>query len=71
MPKGYQERGVTAVRNLEINGQNYEFAEGFTNLHTQVYREILDGRGFGIDDVFPSIQLVSDIRRAKVDNSYP
>jgi UDP-N-acetyl-2-amino-2-deoxyglucuronate dehydrogenase len=43
-----------------------EFSEGFTDLHTVVYREILAGRGFGIEDARPSISLVHDLRHAPV-----
>lgn len=37
-----------------------------TELHTESYREILAGNGFGLDVVRPAVQLVSDIRRAPV-----
>jgi UDP-N-acetyl-2-amino-2-deoxyglucuronate dehydrogenase len=43
-----------------------EFSEGFTDLHTVVYREILAGRGFGIEDARPSINFVHDLRKAPV-----
>jgi UDP-N-acetyl-2-amino-2-deoxyglucuronate dehydrogenase len=49
---------------MSVDGQDVEFCDGFTGLHTRVYEEVLAGRGFGIDDARPSIQLVHDIRRA-------
>jgi len=38
-------------------------SEGFTDLHTLSYKDILQGGGFGLDDAEPSIQIVSEIRR--------
>jgi len=57
-------KGLRTYRSLMLNGKEYEFSEGFADLHTQVYREILAGRGFGATDVRPAIQLVHDIRNA-------
>ena len=41
-----------------------EFSEGFTDLHTTSYKEILAGRGFGLRDAEPSVQIVYQIRNA-------
>jgi len=54
----------TTFRSIAIDGKEIEFSEGFTDLHTRVYEEILAGRGFGVSDVRPSIQLAHDIRHA-------
>jgi UDP-N-acetyl-2-amino-2-deoxyglucuronate dehydrogenase len=54
----------STYRSITIDGQEIEFTEGFTDLHTRVYQEILAGRGFGIDDARPSIELVQRIRTA-------
>lgn len=51
-------------RSLTVDGKETEFSEGFTDLHTAVYRETLAGRGFGLDDSLPSIQVVHDIRHS-------
>ena len=58
--------GKTTYRSITIDGEEMEFSEGFTDLHTVVYREILAGRGFGIEDARPSISLVHDLRHAPV-----
>jgi UDP-N-acetyl-2-amino-2-deoxyglucuronate dehydrogenase len=61
------EPGVkTTFRSITVNGQEIEFSEGFTDLHTRVYQEVLAGRGFGIDDSRPSIELTHRIRQTKV-----
>jgi len=52
----------TPKRFMEINGEEIDFTEGFTELHTKVYEEILAGRGFWVEDTLPSIDLVAKIR---------
>jgi len=56
--------GKTTFRCLTCDGEEVEFSEGFTDLHTAVYRDILSGGGFGIEAVRPSIQLAYEIRTA-------
>lgn len=62
-------------RSITIDENEIEFSGGFTDLHTTVYQDILDGGGFGLDDVRPSIKIAHDIREAKAiglnDNSHP
>lgn len=53
---------LSTYRSITVNGEEVEFTEGFTNLHTRVYDETLAGRGFGIDDARPSIELAYRIR---------
>ena len=64
LPEHIRAQGKTAYRSLTSDGRELEFSDGFPDLHTAVYRDILDGRGFSIDDVRPSIQLAYDIRTA-------
>jgi UDP-N-acetyl-2-amino-2-deoxyglucuronate dehydrogenase len=49
-----------------MDGQEIEFSEGFTDLHTLSYQQIVQGNGFGLEDVRPSIELVSQIRTSEV-----
>jgi UDP-N-acetyl-2-amino-2-deoxyglucuronate dehydrogenase len=56
--------GQTTHRSIAIDGQEIEFSDGFEELHTRAYEEILAGRGFGIADARPSIELVHRIREA-------
>ena len=51
-------------RTLNIDGEEFEFSQGFTELHTRSYEEILAGRGFRISESRPCIQIVSDIRHS-------
>jgi UDP-N-acetyl-2-amino-2-deoxyglucuronate dehydrogenase len=47
-----------------MEGEEIEFSDGFTDLHTDSYKEILAGRGFGLAEAIPSIQIVHDIRHS-------
>ena len=60
--------GKTTFRSIVVDGEQLEFSEGFTDLHTRVYQEVLDGRGFGIDEARPSIELSHRIRHAPIAN---
>ncbi|GAB1418887.1 MAG: Gfo/Idh/MocA family oxidoreductase [Bacteroidales bacterium] len=54
--------GKTTYRSITVDGQEIEFSEGFTDLHTVSYREILNGNGFGLEDARHSIEIVHAIR---------
>ncbi len=58
----------TTFRSITVDGDEVEFSEGFTDLHTRSYEEIMAGRGFGLSDVRPSIEIVSAFRSAPVVN---
>jgi UDP-N-acetyl-2-amino-2-deoxyglucuronate dehydrogenase len=53
----------TTFRSITVDGHDVEFSEGFTDLHTRVYEEAIAGRGFGIEDSRPSIELTHRIRQ--------
>ena len=55
--------GLRSVRTEEI-----EFSRGFKDLHTQVYEEVLAGRGSRISDARPAIQAVYDVNHMDVVN---
>ena len=69
LPESAVQAGQRTYRAINVDGNAFEFSEGFTDLHTLSYREILDGHGFGISDVLPAIQLVQQIREQVPDNS--
>lgn len=58
--------GNMTHRSITVDGTELEFSNGFGDLHTQVYEGILSGKGFGIEDARPSIELVHTIRNAKI-----
>lgn len=56
----------TTFRSMTIDGEEIDFTEGFTDLHTRIYEEVLAGRGFGLDDVKPVTSLVHSIRQSPI-----
>jgi hypothetical protein len=52
-------------RTLSIDGEEFEFSQGFTELHTESYKQILAGNGFRIAEARPCIEMVSQIRNAE------
>ncbi|MFZ5516803.1 MAG: Gfo/Idh/MocA family oxidoreductase [Candidatus Zhuqueibacterota bacterium] len=64
LPEDYKKAGKATFRTLSIDQEDFEFSEGFTDLHTTIYEEILAGRGFGIADARASIELAYQIRHA-------
>lgn len=52
-------------RTINIDGEEFEFSKGFTELHTESYKNILAGNGFGIEDARNAINIVYDIRHAE------
>jgi UDP-N-acetyl-2-amino-2-deoxyglucuronate dehydrogenase len=59
----------TTFRSITVNGEEIVFTEGFTDLHTRVYEEVLAGRGAGLDEARPSIELAHRIRHVPVTPS--
>lgn len=75
LPESHRRQEKPAFRSITIDGRELEFSEGFTDLHTRAYEEILAGRGFGIEDSRPSIDLVYRIRHSDIvpagENAHP
>lgn len=64
LPESAVEGKKTTYRSITVNGEEVEFSEGFTDLHTLSYSEILKGSGFNLGDVRPSIEIAYQIRNA-------
>lgn len=60
----------TTFRTISVDGKEIEFSEGFTDLHTRVYEELIAGRGFGLGEARGSIELVHRIRNTPVTTSF-
>ena len=60
-------QGQTTHRSITVDGEEIEFSGGFTDLHTASYQNVLDGNGYGLDVVRPSIELVHHIRTAPIE----
>lgn len=64
IPDSVKAEGKRTFRTILIDGEEFEFSTGFTELHTETYRNILAGKGFGLDDALPSIEIAHQIRNA-------
>ncbi len=62
LPAEVKLKGKRTYRKLSMEGEEIEFSDGFTDLHTRSYQEILNGNGFGVETARPSIELVHAIR---------
>lgn len=65
LPKDAIEQNKRTFRLISINGESFEFSDGFTDLHTESYKDILNGGGFGLKEARNSIQIVHQIRSTK------
>lgn len=62
LPPDQKKNGKLIYRSIKIDNEEVEFTEGFTDLHTEVYKQTLKGDGFTISDARPSIELVHKLR---------
>jgi len=65
IPDSAKKTGKRTFRSITVNGEEIEFSEGFGDLHTLTYREILAGRGFGLKEARQSVETAYTIRNAK------
>lgn len=65
LPNSIKLAGKRTFRSLSIEGEEFEFSEGFTDLHTVSYNHILSQNGFSLNDARPSIELAHQIRNAE------
>lgn len=64
LPAAALKSGKSTYRSLSLNNEKFDFSDGFADLHTEVYRQVLMGTGFGIADARASIELAHEIRSA-------
>jgi UDP-N-acetyl-2-amino-2-deoxyglucuronate dehydrogenase len=65
LPEEVKAAGRRTYRVLNIDGEPIEFSDGFTELHTKSYEQILAGNGFPLMETRRSIELVHQIRNYK------
>ena len=66
LPAEVREKGQRTYRSITVDGNEIEFSDGFFDLHTKSYEEIINGNGFGIDEARQSIDIVHAIRNAEL-----
>lgn len=64
LPDDVQKKNKRMYRSLKIGDDEIDLSTGFSNLHTISYKEILQGRGFSLEDARASIELAHSIRHA-------
>jgi len=67
LPEDIKVIGQRTFRSINIDDNELEFSKGFTELHTESYKDILKGNGFGLEDAKTSIQIVHDIRNKEIN----
>jgi Predicted dehydrogenases and related proteins len=65
IPVKCKEAGKRTFRSITVDGEEIEFSEGFADLHTLTYKEILAGRGFGLKEARQSVETAYTIRNSK------
>ncbi|MDB2495129.1 Gfo/Idh/MocA family oxidoreductase [Flavobacteriaceae bacterium] len=64
LPDEIKAKGQRTYRSIKIEGEEFEFSGGFTDLHTRVYEGILNGHGYGLEDARQAIEIVHTIRNS-------
>lgn len=62
VPEPLRRQGKRTYRSIAVDGEEVEFSEGFTDLHTEVYRKTLAGEGFGLDEAAEAIRVAALLR---------
>jgi len=65
LPAAVKEKGQRTFRSITMDDEEIEFSQGFTNLHTHTYQEILAGNGYALEESKKSIEVVYTIRNAE------
>ena len=65
IPEMVKNAGQRTYRSMSVDGEEIEFSEGFADLHTLTYKEILAGRGFGLKEARQSVQIAYTIRNSQ------
>jgi UDP-N-acetyl-2-amino-2-deoxyglucuronate dehydrogenase len=66
IPKEHKDLKKRTFRSITIENEEIEFSDGFTDLHTISYKEILAGKGFRVTDAMKSVKIAHEIRNAQI-----
>lgn len=64
VPESVKAKGQRTYRSISVEKREIEFSEGFTDLHTISYQNILNNKGFRVIESLPSIDAVYNIRNS-------
>lgn len=65
LPEFIKKKNQTTFRSITIDDNELEFSGGFTNLHNLVYKDIINGKGYGLADARTAIEIVENIRTSQ------
>jgi len=65
VPAELREQGKRTFRSIHIDNEEFEFSDGFTDLHTLSYQKILNGEGFPLSEAEPYVNLCHHIRTSE------
>ena len=68
LPKKIKEKGQRTYRSIIIDGNEIEFSDGFFDLHTKSYENIINDQGFCLKDARQSIDIVHEIRNKEISS---
>ncbi len=66
LPIEAENNKVSTYRSIKVDGDEFEFSGGFTDLHTISYQNIVDGMGYGIEEARNSIEIAHLIRNQEI-----
>lgn len=66
IPEDVKQKGQRTYRSITVDGDELEFSAGFTDLHTDSYKHILEGKGFSLEEARQSIEIVQGIRNSAI-----
>ena len=65
IPASLRAEGKRTYRSINLDNEEIEFSDGFTDLHVRSYEEILEGRGFGLEESRQAVETVAQIRNSQ------
>ena len=75
LPEHAIQNNQPTYRSITVDGEEIEFSGGFTDLHTESYKSILNNTGFGIEHARNSIEIAHLIRNQNItigqDDKHP
>lgn len=69
LPAEIVAKGQPTYRSITVDGEEIEFSGGFTDLHTRVYENTLEGNGFSTEMARPAIEVVHRISSAEISSN--
>jgi UDP-N-acetyl-2-amino-2-deoxyglucuronate dehydrogenase len=62
LPEAIRKTDIRSYRSILLEGREWEFSEGFADLHTRCYESILENRGWHVEDARPGVELAYRLR---------